>query len=60
MSWRWAASTQVGQFARRIVAGRVLAVDRTEHERHVPPVVVLVGIELVDGQEFEHRHTQLT
>ena len=31
---------------------------RAEHQRHVAPVVALVGIELVDGQQFDHRHPE--
>ena len=49
---------QVGEFRRGIVGSGVLPVDRTEHERHVPPVVALVRVELVHRQQFEHRDAQ--
>ena len=49
---------QIAQFGVGIVAVRVLLVHRAEHERHVAPVVALVGIELVDRQQLDHRHAQ--
>ena len=49
---------QVGEFGGRCVAGRVLPVDRPEHERHVAPVVALVGVELVDRQQLDHADSE--
>ena len=39
--------------------GRVLGVRREEAQRHVPPVVPLLGIALVDGQQFHHGDAEI-
>ena len=50
---------QIGEFLGGMVAGGVLTVHRSEHERHVAPVVALVGVVLMHRQQFEHRDPEL-
>ncbi len=50
---------QIGEFLGGMVTGRVLTMDRTEHERHVSPVVAFVGVVLMHREQFEHRHPEV-
>ena len=49
---------ELGELLGGAIAGGVLPMDRAEHERHVPPVVALVGVELVDGEQLQHGHAE--
>ena len=49
---------QLGQLAGGVVTGRVLPVDGSEGERHVPPVAALLRIVLVHREQFDDAETR--
>ena len=48
------ARHEIGEFLVGVGAGGVLTMCGAERQRHVPPVVDFVGVELVHRQQFEH------